>query len=319
MPEESPNIGTKKPRQFRQFLSSADRRPHLMAQGWGDAYPSSGFARCMPRHTLQPKHTDIAALEHPTIQRQPRGASLADRDGIVASSTRHPFGSEAASCSGSTRVAPDVVQDFAFADTVVAADLDEVVPPSGIVVSEEHHVTALDYPLDQTSYEPPPSARGHNHHAYAEAPASYPANYETPYEYGHYAQAPMQAPASWWDRVRFGMKRSREEMTLLWSATASLEQTHDGQGAVIHENDPFLRAATVGRRVRTLWSFFEWDRTDLVRAAWIGLLVFVLAATVGAFVLGSSSTSTSRSTPGSSVMTSDHGIDVGAAHTYTQR
>ncbi|MBS2018287.1 MAG: hypothetical protein JST00_35790 [Deltaproteobacteria bacterium] len=235
----------------------------------------------------------------------------------MASSTRHPFGSEAA--SGSTRVAPDVVQDFAFADTVVAADLDEVVPPSGIVVSEDHHVTALDYPLDHTSYEPPPSARGH--HAYVEAPALEPkydgyAGYD-----GYYAQAPAQvtAPASWWDRVRFGMQRSREEMTLLWSATASLEQTHDGQGAVIHENDPFLRAATVGRRVRTLWSFFEWDRTDLVRAAWIGLLVFVLAATVGAFVLGSSSTSTSTSTPGSSVMASDHGIDVGAAHTYTQR
>ena len=38
-------------------------------------------------------------------------------------------------------------------------------------------------------------------------------------------------------------------------------------------------------RLRALWSFFEWDRTDLVRAALIGAAVFAVAATAGASAL----------------------------------
>jgi hypothetical protein len=71
----------------------------------------------------------------------------------------------------------------------------------------------------------------------------------------------------------------------LWRATASLEESHDARGAIVYDGDPFARAATVGRRVRTLFSFFEWDRADLLRAAWIGLAVFVVVATVGAVML----------------------------------
>jgi hypothetical protein len=166
--------------------------------------------------------------------------------------------------SGSTR-ACDVVQDFAFADTVVCDDLEEAAPPSGIVVSDEHSITS--YPL---GYEP-------QMHAQMQMQPMQMLN------------VPMPPPEmTLWDRLLVWLSRSREEMALLWSATGNLEHVHDGQGAIVYEEDPLARAATVGRRVRTLWSFFEWDRADLVRAAWIGLLVFVLAATVGAFVLGSS-------------------------------
>lgn len=148
--------------------------------------------------------------------------------------------------------------DFAFADTVVAADLgelDEPCPHSGIVISDEtghdHYLTPIPHPL--------PAAAA---------------------EIGLGTRVRFA-----WARLRHGMKTSRAEMNELWSATACLEHVHDGQGAVVYEEDPFLRAATVGRRVRTLFSFFEWDRADLLRAAWIGLVVFVLAAMVGVFVL----------------------------------
>jgi hypothetical protein len=200
-------------------------------------------------------------------------------------STRYPHDHSQTHDSGSTRACDRVVEDFAFADTVVCPDLDEPRyfnhsdldhSASGIVVSDEHQVMSLSYPLPDEASE-----------------ASYAIVNGMPLMN---VPMPMAAPApathlTWVDRLAAWMARSREEITLLWNATGSLEHVHDGAGAVVYDEDPLRRAATVGRRVRTLWSFFEWDRTDLVRAAWIGLLVFVLAATVGAFVLGSSASS----------------------------
>ena len=161
--------------------------------------------------------------------------------------------------------------DFAFADTVVATDLDEVMPPSGIVVSGEaghaHCLTPHAYPYLTTHPGSPASVGG----AGSESGLT-------------------SRMRDAWTRMRHGVEASRAEMTELWSATACLEHAHprhDGVGAIVHEDDPFSRAKTVGRRVRTFFSFFEWDRADVLRATWIGLLVFVLVATVGAFALQS--------------------------------
>jgi hypothetical protein len=149
------------------------------------------------------------------------------------------------------------VEDFAFADTVVAGDLDldEPSPPSGIVINDEtghdHYLTPIPHPLPAAAADVGLATRV------------------------RFA----------WTRMRHGVKASRAEMNELWSATACLEHVHDGAGLVVQEEDPFLRAATVGRRVRTFFSFFEWDRADLLRAAWIGVAVFVLAATAGALAL----------------------------------
>ena len=163
------------------------------------------------------------------------------------------------------------VEDFAFADTVVAADLDEAIPPSGIVISNEaghaHCVTALrSYPLP---VDDRPTLTTRLRHVCA--------------------------------RMRHGVKASHAEMNALWSATACLEHVHDGHGAIVREEDPFARAATVGRRVRTFFSFFEWDRADLLRAAWIGLVVVVAAATVGAFALQNDDAHTDRRAGSSSI------------------
>lgn len=140
-----------------------------------------------------------------------------------------------------------VAEDFAFADTVVA--LDDVVPPaSGILVAGQPLAVPLTYmPQDVPVVAAP--------------------------------------PAGPWERLRHGALAAWEELKQLWSATACLEEVHDANGAVIRDPDPFVRAATVGRRVRRLFSFFEWDRADVLRAAWIGLAVFVLATTIGAICL----------------------------------
>ena len=152
--------------------------------------------------------------------------------------------------------------DFAFADTVVATDLDEAIPPSGLVINNE---------------------AGHAHcvtltHQAPEAYAA-PMPYLVPVE-GPFTTKMRDA----WARMRQGVEASRAEMNELWSATA-FEHVQEGQSALVHEEDPLARARAVGRRVRTFFSFFEWDRADLLRAAWMGLLVFVLVATVGAFAL----------------------------------
>ncbi|MBX3204193.1 MAG: hypothetical protein KF764_03940 [Labilithrix sp.] len=151
-------------------------------------------------------------------------------------------------------VAVEAPVDFAFADTVVAADLDEIVPPSGVLVSDDTGQCLLT----PVAYAPP--------------------IVETNPDFATRLRVA-------WARMRYGMKASRDEMNELWSATAVHER--DAAGALVREEDPLARAAVVGRRVRTFFSFFEWDRADMLRAAWIGLVVFVLVATAGAFALES--------------------------------
>jgi hypothetical protein len=138
--------------------------------------------------------------------------------------------------------------DLAFADTVVALDFEDAIPPSGIVVSDEaggaHCLLPVAYP--------PPQAG-------------------TP---------SVAAPRSAWAKLRYRLRHTRDEMRLLWSATATIDGRCDVDG-MVHGG----RAPTLTRRLRTLLSFIEWHRADLIRAAWIGVLVFVLTATVGAIAL----------------------------------
>ncbi len=75
-------------------------------------------------------------------------------------------------------------------------------------------------------------------------------------------------------RVRHGLRGSLEELKELWTHTNALvEGPTDG------------RALTVARRLRALWSLWEWERADVVRAGTIGLAVFALAAAIGAVAL----------------------------------
>jgi hypothetical protein len=152
--------------------------------------------------------------------------------------------------------ASEPVEDFAFADTIVAVDLDEPPPASGIVVSDETGRAQLMQPV------------------------AYPI--VAPDDPGLVTQIRFS-----WVRLRHGMKESRNEMRELWSATADLDELVPHERAYVQQEDPLVRAATIGRRLRALFSFFEWDRADLLRAAWIGLAVFFLAATIGALVVHS--------------------------------
>src|SRR5688572_16929579 len=87
--------------------------------------------------------------------------------------------------------------DFAFADTVVAADLDlqDVSPPSGIVVSDD---------------------AGQAHYL---MPVAYPPAVTT--DSGITARVRFA-----WSRSRRAVRRAHAEMHLLWSATATLEEIH---------------------------------------------------------------------------------------------
>ena len=144
---------------------------------------------------------------------------------------------------------PNMAQpiDFAFADTVIADDLEleEAAPVSEVLIHEE---------------APQPLAH----------PMMMPGSLSAP--------APIDPGVA--TRVRFAWARVRDDMKdmhQLWSATASVASVEDHS------------MATVGRRVRALVSFFEWDRADLLRAAWIGRAVLVLLTTLGAIVVQVSS------------------------------
>ncbi|MBX3200975.1 MAG: hypothetical protein KF850_38355 [Labilithrix sp.] len=159
------------------------------------------------------------------------------------------------------------VQDFAFADTVIAGDLDEVAPPSGVLVSDDSGLRLMT----PVAYAPPivePNPALATRLRLALARARYT-----------------------WTRVRYGLRVSRDEMNELWSATA------EDPRIARADDDPLARAALVGRRMRTFFSFFEWDRADLLRAAWIGLVVFFVVATAGAFALQSDASESASGYP----------------------
>lgn len=148
--------------------------------------------------------------------------------------------------------APVQVQDFAFADTVFAPELelapDSQPPPSGPIFVNDPYghsqcVTPLAFPL------PPPAADVD-------------------------AVTRMRVLAA---HARHAFLRSREEMRELWAGTAEIVDVE----ADAHAPRPSPFSFFV-RRAVALWSCFQWSRADLTRAAMIGGAVFVVAAAIGA-------------------------------------
>jgi hypothetical protein len=156
-------------------------------------------------------------------------------------------------------VAPAETQDFAFADTVHASELadDGPPPPSGPIFVQD--------------------GRGNTQCV-------------TPLAF----RLPMPADdVNLATRLRILLAHARhairgsiDEMRGLWAETDVLVEPTEAGGAARHL-----------RRVLALWSFFHWNRTDLTRAAIIGLAVFITAATLGATTMdiGASSSATSSS------------------------
>lgn len=81
-------------------------------------------------------------------------------------------------------------------------------------------------------------------------------------------RSPPSERAPFSQRAGAPFREAWEEANQLWSATAETD-----------------RRAPVGRRLRTFFSFFEWQRDDVLRATWIALAMLVLIATVTAVAL----------------------------------
>jgi hypothetical protein len=144
--------------------------------------------------------------------------------------------------------APVQVQDFAFADTVIARELppDEPTPPSGPIFVNDvsgstQCVTPLAFPLPSAAEDADMETRARVFSAH----------------------------------IRHTVRYSLEEMRELWAGTAEIV---DGSPA----DSPARSAARFFRRVVALWSCWQWERTDVTRAALIGLGVFAVTAAIGA-------------------------------------
>lgn len=164
-------------------------------------------------------------------------------DGLIAMPRRPPAPHAAAPVlerSGEVSLVSGEIslEDFAFADTVMVPDLPLDVMPAS------HRNPELPYEMYA---EPPPPVSLRRAQAKADLGA-------------HLRLA--------WARMEDGVKSSREEMNLLWDATAETDAR-----------------APVGRRLRTFFSFFEWQRDDVLRAAWIGFAMLVVLATLAAVAL----------------------------------
>jgi hypothetical protein len=173
---------------------------------------------------------------------EPDAEAVTSMRGMSIASVREP------APRSSRSPAPIQIQDFAFADTVVASDLgDEPPPPSGPIyvhdplgVGDSHCLTPLAFPL-------PPAAQD--------------------VEFGTRLRV-LSA------HMRHTVRRSLEETRELWADTAEMVDT-SSPGA-------FMQV----RRVLALWSCFQWSRADFTRAAMIGLAVFITAGAIGATTMG---------------------------------
>ena len=139
-------------------------------------------------------------------------------------------------------VASAQVQDFAFADTVYADELTDGPPPPSGPIFVQD-------PMGNTQCMTPLAFR-------LPMPAED-------------VDLPTRLRALF-ARTRHSFRRSLAEMVDLWADTNEMvEPTEPGTGRHL-------------RRAVAMWSFFHWSRTDLTRAALIGLAVFVTAAAIGA-------------------------------------
>ena len=165
---------------------------------------------------------------------EPDADAITSMRQLPAASVRHP---------SLRAVAPVQVQDFAFADTVYATELDEDEPPpqSGPIFVQDpmghtQCMTPLAFRLPMPSDDVDLATRLRVVLAHA----------------------------------RLAFRGSVEEMRGLWADTDELvEPDEAGTGRHL-------------RRVLALWSFFHWSRADVTRAAIIGLAVFITAAAIGA-------------------------------------
>jgi hypothetical protein len=179
----------------------------------------------------------------------------------LVGSRRRPAGRRAAPPRSSRAPAPRLVQDFAFADTVVANELpgDEPPPSGPIVVTDPagptQYLTPIAYPPPGGGEQAPPSSR----------------------------MGKLVAG------VRRAVLRSREETRELWAGTAEMVCEDDGAHGASSSSFPL-----VFRRALALWSCFQWSRADLTRATTIGLAVFVAAAALGALAIGFGGSETSE-------------------------
>lgn len=146
-------------------------------------------------------------------------------------------------------VAPVQVQDFAFADTVIVGELaaEEAAPASGPIFvndpgGDPQCLTPLAFPVP----EPIPSAD---------------------------LASRLRAFSA---RTRNTMRGTLLEMREAWDATA--ETAFDPMSGM----SPPSPLGFFARRVVALWTSWQWDRADVVRAAIIGTAVFAIAAALGA-------------------------------------
>lgn len=177
-----------------------------------------------------------------------------------------------------------VPEDFAFADTVIATDEELPLsghplsqpPPSGPRSVRGGHHPELHDPWAGAMYETRAGMARHPRQTALTGPPPPPSYAPLPPNAG-----PVTVARSMFVRAKNEIDSSRHEMKELWSATYD-----DAEAArLANEEDPFVRLAGKLRRLRTMFSFFEWDRADLMRAAWIGLAVLVVVVAVGAFAL----------------------------------
>lgn len=172
-----------------------------------------------------------------------------------ASSSRNPSlrGQPAHPSAPISIRAPVQVEDFAFADTIVANELtdDAEPPPSGPIFFNDgagpsmQCVTPLAFRLPAAADHVDLSTRLRVLSAHA----------------------------------RHAFRRSLEEMRELWGGTAEIVQ-----GEVDEEGGPTTTTPFVVflRRALVLWSCFQWSRADLTRAAMIGIGVFMVVGAIGA-------------------------------------
>ncbi|MBX3189031.1 MAG: hypothetical protein KF819_18565 [Labilithrix sp.] len=170
--------------------------------------------------------------------------------------------------------APVQVQDFAFADTVSARELEEPAPASGPIFVNDlagstQCVTPLAFPLPPASADARLSTRARVLSAH----------------------------------FRHSVRHSVEEMKELWAGTAEIV---DGDAPTAAPASP---AGRFVRRVLALWSCWQWDRTDLTRAAMIGLGVFVVAAVVGATTMSAGDAADADAASGASEVRATRTLD----------
>ena len=150
--------------------------------------------------------------------------------------------------------APVQVQDFAFADTVFASELpEEDDPPPSLPIffdavrGSPQCATPLAFPLPDAAADVDFATRGRVFLAH----------------------------------VRHGVRAALEEIRELWTGTADIVY---GQRA-----GQLPRASALGffaLRVLALWQCFQWSRADVLRAALIGVAVFVVAGAAFASTVG---------------------------------